>query len=82
MLEIHQTVRAARYPSCAIPAREIEVTPQTIQQDINFRRDPRVLAERYHVALGVDQARQQRLPTQIVSPIYGGTRAAGAERNG
>ena len=63
--EIHQTAGAARYPNCSILAKEIEVTPRTILRDLNFRGDQRVLAERDHVALGVDQTRQQRLPAQI-----------------
>ncbi len=43
---------AARYPICSILAKEIEVTPQTILRDLNFRGDQRVLAERDHVAPG------------------------------
>ena len=50
--EIHQTVGAARYPICSILAKEIEVTPQTILRDLNFRGDQRVLAERDYVAPG------------------------------
>jgi predicted DNA-binding transcriptional regulator YafY len=48
VLEIHKTVRAARYPNCSTLAREIEVTPKTIQRDINFMRDQLGLPLEYH----------------------------------
>lgn len=48
VLEIHKTVRAARYPNCSTLAKEIEVTPKTIQRDINFMRDQLGLPLEYH----------------------------------
>ncbi len=48
VLEIHNTVRAARYPNCSTLAREIEVTPKTIQRDINFMRDQLGLPLEFH----------------------------------
>ncbi len=39
VLEIHKIIRAGRFPNCTTLAREIEVTPKTIQRDINFMRD-------------------------------------------
>ena len=38
-MEIHKTIRAGRYPNCTTLAREIEVTPKTIQRDVSFMRD-------------------------------------------
>jgi len=39
VIEIHKIVRAGRYPNCSTLAREIEVTPKTIQRDVSFMRD-------------------------------------------
>ena len=39
VMEIHKIVRAGQYPNCATLAREIEVTPKTIQRDVSFMRD-------------------------------------------
>lgn len=39
VMEIHKTIRAGRFPNCRTLAREIEVTPKTIQRDISFMRD-------------------------------------------
>jgi len=39
VMEIHKIVRSGRNPNCSTLAREIEVTPKTIQRDVNFMRD-------------------------------------------
>ena len=39
VLEIAKIIRARRYPNCSTLAKEIEVTPKTIQRDISFMRD-------------------------------------------
>lgn len=39
ILHIHEVVQAGRYPNCNTLAREIEVTPKTIQRDISYMRD-------------------------------------------
>ena len=39
VIEIHKIVRSGRNPNCSTLAREIEVTPKTIQRDVNFMRD-------------------------------------------
>jgi proteasome accessory factor B len=36
---IHQAVAEERLPNCSVLARELEVTPKTIQRDITFMRD-------------------------------------------
>jgi predicted DNA-binding transcriptional regulator YafY len=36
VLEIHKIIRAGRHPNCSTLAKEIEVTPKTIQRDISF----------------------------------------------
>lgn len=45
---IHEAVQAGRYPNCHILAREIEVTPKTIQRDISYMRDEMNLPLEYH----------------------------------
>src|SRR6478672_10137894 len=45
---IHEAVQAGRYPNCHILAREIEVTPKTIQRDISYMRDEMKLPLEYH----------------------------------
>jgi len=37
--EIHTWVKAGRYPNCQWLAAELEMTPKTLQRDINFMRD-------------------------------------------
>jgi len=37
--EIHTWVKAGRYPNCQQLAKELEMTPKTVQRDINFMRD-------------------------------------------
>ena len=39
VMEIHKRVRTGDHPNCSTLAREIEVTPKTIQRDISFMRD-------------------------------------------
>lgn len=39
VLEIHKIIRTGTYPNCSTLAKEIEVTPKTIQRDISFMRD-------------------------------------------
>lgn len=36
---IHEAVNEGRYPNCSVLAKELEVTPKTIQRDITFMRD-------------------------------------------
>jgi predicted DNA-binding transcriptional regulator YafY len=36
--EIHTWLKAGRYPNCQQLARELEMTPKTVQRDINFMR--------------------------------------------
>ena len=36
---IHEAVNEGRFPNCSILAAELEVTPKTVQRDINFMRD-------------------------------------------
>jgi len=38
-MEIHKMIRGGRYPNCSTLAREIEVTPKTIQRDVSFMRE-------------------------------------------
>lgn len=45
---IHECIRAKRYPNCSTLAREIEVTPKTIQRDISYMRDEMRLPLQYH----------------------------------
>lgn len=39
VLEIHKIIQSGRYPNCSTLAREIEVTPKTIQRDVTFMRE-------------------------------------------
>ena len=39
VFEIHRFLQEGNYPNCNSLAKEIEVTPKTIQRDINFMRD-------------------------------------------
>jgi len=39
MLHIHEELRAGRRPNCSTLARELEITPKTVQRDIDFMRD-------------------------------------------
>ena len=39
VLEIHKIVLTGRHPNCSTLAKEIEVTPKTIQRDVSFMRD-------------------------------------------
>ncbi len=48
VMEIHKTIRAGGYPNCTTLAREIEVTPKTIQRDVSFMRDQLGLPLEYH----------------------------------
>lgn len=48
MLEIHKIIRAGRHPNCSSLAKDIEVTPKTIQRDISFMRDQLGLPLEYH----------------------------------
>ena len=48
VLEIHKIIRAGRHPNCSTLAKEIEVTPKTIQRDISFMRDQLGLPLEYH----------------------------------
>lgn len=48
VLEIHKILRAGRHPNCTTLAKEIEVTPKTIQRDISFMRDQLGLPLEYH----------------------------------
>lgn len=48
VVEIHKIIRAGRFPNCSTLAREIEVTPKTIQRDISFMREQLGLPLEYH----------------------------------
>lgn len=48
ILQIHGLLVANRFPNCRTLAREIEVTPKTIQRDLNFMRDEMSLPLEYH----------------------------------
>lgn len=48
ILQIHGFLVAQRFPNCTTLAREIEVTPKTIQRDLNFMRDEMCLPLAYH----------------------------------
>ncbi|WP_395749976.1 helix-turn-helix transcriptional regulator [Prosthecobacter sp.] len=48
VMEIHKIIRTGRHPNCSTLAREIEVTPKTIQRDITFMRDQLDLPLEYH----------------------------------
>ena len=48
ILQIHGLLVAQRFPNCSTLAREIEVTPKTIQRDLNFMRDEMSLPLEYH----------------------------------
>ncbi|RBP38122.1 putative DNA-binding transcriptional regulator YafY [Roseimicrobium gellanilyticum] len=48
ILQIHGLLIAKRFPNCSTLAREIEVTPKTIQRDLNFMRDEMSLPLEYH----------------------------------
>lgn len=39
MFAIHRAISKGGYPNCSTLARELEVTPKTIQRDIDFMRD-------------------------------------------
>ncbi len=45
---IHEVIQAQRFPNCSTLAREIEVTPKTIQRDISYMRDEMNLPLEYH----------------------------------
>ncbi|MFZ4594966.1 MAG: helix-turn-helix transcriptional regulator [Verrucomicrobiaceae bacterium] len=47
-MEIHKIIRTGRYPNCSTLAKEIEVTPKTIQRDVSFMRDQLGLPLEYH----------------------------------
>lgn len=47
-MEIHKIIRAGKHPNCSTLAREIEVTPKTIQRDVSFMRDQLGLPLEYH----------------------------------
>ncbi len=48
VMEIHKIIRAGRYPNCSTMAKEIEVTPKTIQRDVSFMRDQLGMPLEYH----------------------------------
>jgi proteasome accessory factor B len=39
MMRIHERIRAGAYPNCRKLASELEVSPKTVQRDIDFMRD-------------------------------------------
>jgi len=39
MMRLHERLMAGRYPNCRKMANEFEVSPKTIQRDVNFMRD-------------------------------------------
>src|SRR5690349_4880670 len=47
MLRIHQAIEAGRFPNASTFARELEVSTQSIQRDIEFMRDRMVLPVAY-----------------------------------
>ena len=58
---IHELVLSGKCPNCSTLAKEIEVTPKTIQRDINYMRDEMNLPLEY------DNQRQGYIYTQSVS---------------
>ena len=48
VMEIHKIIRAGTYPNCSTMAKEIEVTPKTVQRDVSFMRDQLGLPLEYH----------------------------------
>lgn len=48
VMEIHKIIRTGKYPNCSTLAKEIEVTPKTIQRDVSFMRDQLGLPLEYH----------------------------------
>jgi len=69
MLRLHELMAANRYPNCRKIAEEFEVSPKTIQRDINFMRDRLGLPIDYDEALfGFRYTRPvQTFPANIVS---------------
>jgi predicted DNA-binding transcriptional regulator YafY len=51
MLRLHELLAANRYPNCRKMADEFEVSPKTVQRDINFMRDRLGLPIDYDEAL-------------------------------
>lgn len=49
VMEIHKIVLTGKHPNCSTLAKEIEVTPKTIQRDVSFMRDQLGLPLEYHV---------------------------------
>ena len=47
VLEIHKIIRTGKFPNCSTLAKEIEVTPKTIQRDVSFMRDQLGLPLKY-----------------------------------
>jgi predicted DNA-binding transcriptional regulator YafY len=47
MVRIHDLLSAGRYPNCSHVAREFEVSPKTIQRDVDFMRDQLLLPIEY-----------------------------------
>lgn len=48
VLEIHKIIRTGKHPNCSSLAKEIEVTPKTIQRDVSFMKDQLGLPLEYH----------------------------------
>lgn len=48
VLEIRKTILSGSYPNCSSLAKEIEVTPKTIQRDISFMREQLGFPVVYH----------------------------------
>jgi predicted DNA-binding transcriptional regulator YafY len=44
---MHEVLSAGRYPNCSVLAKEFEVSPKTVQRDVDFMRDQLVLPIEY-----------------------------------
>ena len=49
MMQIHSELAAGKFPNCSTLARRIEVSPKTIQRDLDFMRDRMNLLQRLDV---------------------------------
>lgn len=70
MFEIHRAISDGGYPNCSTLARLLEVTPKTIQRDIDFMRD------NFGVAIEYDGARHGFYQRGGVSEFPGFTMGA------
>ena len=48
MVRLHKLIGAGKFPNCVSLAKELEVSPKTIQRDIEFMRDQQQMPIAYH----------------------------------